>query len=476
MRFSLILLLAGCPPKTPTPAPPAAATSAAPAPGAAAPAPATPEPTWTAPAPTTPEAPPGTAAAPTGAPWDPAATGPAPVSKQLDDAVAMLTTGDVGRAKSALSQLTPLQQQYPDVAAIAYNIGVAHHILGDDTSARRSWLRATEIDPTFAKAWLNLGALSARANQYDMALANFQAGTRYNPSSVDLRVASIAAFRQLRRYDEAVREGKAALIVNSKAIAIYNNLAMVYLETSQYDLAKFMLLKALESDSGGEQNAQLHALMGQVQLRQGYPGNALAEFKKALELDPSQLAALSFLSGFYLDNRDWSDAVPLLERTCQVLPDQAGPRISLGIAYRGDGRYEDAKRVYAEALRLEPTNPEPHRNLAVLYGDYMKAYDAALQSIEDYRRAGGGPPAELDAWVASIKKDQEKAEKKRKREEDQRRKAQEEQDKLNAPPPPVQAPAPVPGSTDPMPQPAPDPAPQPAPQPDPDASPWGAGG
>ncbi len=462
--MSIILLLAlACGPKVVAPAPPVpepVPVEVAPPPAPSAPA-ATTEP-----------------AVPAEPVWggDPAATAPASEASVpgLDDAVSMLTTGDEGRARAALDLLKPLTAQYPDVVEIPYNIGVAQHILQDDTEARRAWLRATEIDPTFAKAWLNLGALSAQRGQMEAALASYQAGIRQAPKNVSLRIAAIEAQRALKRYPDAVAEAKAALLVDSRAIGIYNSLASVYLATDQLDMARFMSLKALEVVQGAERNAELQANFGQIYLRTGYSGDALDAFRKALELDPNQPVALQFLSGYYLDNRNYADAVPLLERQVRLYPTQAGPRLTLGVAYRGQGRFEDAIKCYEQALKLEPSGAEPHRNLAVVYGDHLKAWDTAVAEVEAYRRAGGGPPAELDAWVVSLTKDKEKALRQQRRDEAARKEREAAERAAEAPPepaPPEPAPPiepPPSGTVEPSPAPPVEPAPAPAP------SPWGA--
>ena len=438
--------------------------------------------------------------------WSVPAPTPSGSDKALSDAVAMLTTRDAGRARQALELLKPLVSVFPDVPEVPYNIGVAHHIVGEDTEARRAWLRATEVDPSFAKSWLNLGALAARRGQYESALVSFQAGIRQAPRDVDLRVAAIGAHRLLRRYPEAIAEAKAALQVNSKAIEVYNELTAVYLETSQMDLALFMCDTAAEIIKGASQNAsiqrasqnaRLHANFGQIHGRAGRAGDALKSFLQALDLDPNQVAALGYLSSYYLDNHNYGEAVPLLERLVALNPEKAGPRLTLGIAYRGEGRYEDAIRAYNEALRLEPNNADAHRNLAVLYGDHMKSWDLALTEIEACRRAGGGPAAELDAWATKLRSDQEKLRKKQEKavrnaEEDRNRRAAAEAAAVEADAAAAAEAAaaeadaaaaaeaaaqmPLVPAAEPLPEPLPTYEPVPAPEPAPgdsDPSPWG---
>lgn len=475
-RALLSLMLVGCGPKAePVVAPVPASTPAPVSAPAVAPPLATSEASPAAPSTTVA---PETAAseAPGEAPWEGGASSNEP---RLGDAVAMLTTRDAGRARSAIELLKPMSGEYPDVAAIPYNIGVAYHILNDETEARRAWLRATEVDPTFAKAWLNLGALSLSKGNAEAALSSFQAGIRQAPNDVDLRVAAISAQRALKRYPEAISEAKSALQVNSRAIELYNQLALVYIETGQIDLATFMCFKGLEAAEGAENNAQLQANFGTIYLKQGYVGDAVAAFDKALSLDQNQLTALQFLSAYHLDNRNYKAALPLLERTVGLLPNQAGARLNLGIALRGEGRFEEAIAAYNQALRIDPGNPEPHRNLAVLYGDYMKAYEQAISEIQAYRKNGGNQAGDLDAWIAQLQKDQSKetdrAAKKKKKEEDERKKREAAEAAAAAPvaPAPVEvAPVPLPIEVAPAPAPPAPESPAPAGGSDPN-SPWG---
>ncbi len=477
-RLVLLALLVGCVPKAKPPESSGeAAAQTAPSETPAAPTSSVPEPTMEASAPTLDPAVGTTGAAV--APPSAAASRKDAVSRKVNDAAAMLTAGDESRARRALELLQSEATENPDVAAIHYNMGVAYERLGQEAEARRAWTRTTEVDPTFAKAWLNLGVMSMTAGRADLALASFQAGSRYAPESIDLRVATISGLRQLKRFDEAIAEAKAALLINSKAIPVYNELALVYLDTRQFDLARFTLEKAQNDIDGAKGNARLYAVLGEVYYRLGYTGDALQSFQKALELDPYQLPALMYLSGYHMDNRSWTDATPLLERAMRIVPKDAGVQLNLGISYRGEGRFEDAKKAYLEALRLSPADPEPHRNLGVLYGDYMKAYDAALQSIEDYRRAGGKPADEIDAWVASIKKEQKRVEDKRRRDEERKKREEEESRKASEPVTPVFAPetTPAPDAT-PVPEPAPAPTPAPGAAPDPAPAggsndPWG---
>jgi len=348
--------------------------------------------------------------------------------KSINDAVEMLKAGGVSNAQEVVNRLIPMAQAEPSNAFVQYNLGLAYYSLGQFNEARDAWVRTTSLDPKFGPAWLNLGALAARSGNLDVALTNYRAGISNAPEDMPLRAAEIAVLRSLKRDDEAISAARKALAVNSNAIDIYTNLALVYLDKGQVDLAGFVIEKAQKEVPYADENAQVYAIIGEIFYRRNDVANAVVFFQIALNIDATALPAIMFLSSYYLDNRSYVEAAPLLERAAALAPDSAGIQMNLGITYRGLGRFDDAKRCYENALRLDPKNPEPYRNLAVLYGDHLKDYDAALQTIDAYRHAGGGPAEDLTAWEESIKKEQlrKKKEEERRLKNEAKQKAEEE--------------------------------------------------
>ncbi len=362
---------------------------------------------------------------------DPSATSaaveltPEMIEAKVSEAAAWLTTGQVEQASAALALLKELSVEAPDLAEIAYNMGVAHEILGDDTEARKRYLRATDIDPTLGEAWLNLGALAEREGDLNRALQAYRAGLRNAPDNPDLIVGVIGVLRKLGQHDAAISEARTALSRNANNVNAYNNLGLVYIEQGNLDLAQFIYQKALADIVGAEQNPLIHANLGQVFLLQEKTANARIEFERALELQPDLVVAKMFIAQLYMDNRDWNATVTVLEEALQVEPNNPAIHVNLGIAYRGQGKLEQAQASYEKALELDPSNPDPYLNLAILFSDHMQAYDAALQALETYQ-AQGGTRAELVAqWDEDIRKEQAKferaQERKQRREEAKKR-------------------------------------------------------
>ena len=350
---------------------------------------------------------------------------PEMIDARVSEAAAWLTTRQQDQAVSALSVLKELSVEAPNLAEIPYNMGVAHEILGDDNEARKRYLRATDIDPTLGEAWLNLGAIAEREGELDRALQAYKAGLRNAPENPDLVVGVIGVLRKLGKHEAAISEARSALAKNANNVNAYNNLGLVYIEQGNLDLAQFIYQKALADIVGAEQNALVHANLGQVFLLQEKTANARLEFERALELQPDLVVAKMFLAQLHMDNRDWDATALVLEEALALEPSNPAIHVNLGIAYRGQGELEKAQSSYEKALELEPDNPDPYLNLAILFSDHMQAYDAALQALETYQTQGG-TLAELAAqWDAEIRKEQKKferaQERKQRREEAKKR-------------------------------------------------------
>lgn len=411
--------------------------------------------------------------------------------REIDAAAALLTSRGVDDAKAAVERLKEVIRREPENPYAHFNLGVAYEILGDNVSAKESYIEASRVDPTFGPAYLNLAAMEMRAGQYERAVTRYRLGLDKDQQNMDLWVGLISALREMGRLDEAEREARNALRINANALNVYNNLGLVYIERSQLDLATFIYQRALGLP-GGEANANLHCNYGRIYQLQGKPVDARLEFEQALARDPNLVPAMVYLAMIYLDNRNFEDTVPLLEKARTLDPANPEIYLNLGIAYRGVGRYEDAKAAYEQVLRLQPENPEPHLNLGILYGDYMKAYDAAIAEYEKYVAKGGPQSQAVTGYIEATRDEQERVKKLQARKEKAEREAKEraERDRLLAeekakeealkaqqalqPP----APTPAPDGTTPPPTPAPDggAAPTPAPAPD-GATPapeWGA--
>ncbi len=406
---------------------------------------------------------------------DPAAsdapTAPVPavvnVDKLVDGAIVKLekedrTRADLDDAAASLKQALSLE---PDRLDAKLNLGVAMHLQGDLSGARTQYEGVLASHPGEERAWLYLGDVKAKQGDMSGAAATYREGLQQLPESMPLHVALIGVLRNQGRPNEAITAAKTALAVNSNAIDVYNNFGLAYMDLGNLTLARFIFQKALQSVPNADDNAYIHCNLGWVAYLDGDVYLATQELQRAVELDPELVPALVYLSRIYMDDKNFADTISLLETAASLTPDNADVQITLGVAYRGVGRLDEAEKAYRKALALDPGNPAPHFNLGVLLGDYRKDYDAAIAEFTTYVSAGGEKAELAQEYISEVEKEKKRAEKraqaqaekaKRDAERAEKKRLLEEAEKNKKDPAPEEG-APVDGGDTPA---EPEPAPQ----------------
>lgn len=131
--------------------------------------------------------------------------------------------------------------------------------------------------------------------------------------------------------------------------------------------------------------AAFHA--GQAALKQGNYAQAVEEFKKVLELEPSLVEAQVNLGLAYQGLQDYASAVHWLDKALRTRPDLLVLNVIAGLDYMKLGSPDKALPFLQRALKLDPSNRDAHDSLALYYLSQENFRGAA----EEYRKI-----AELD--------------------------------------------------------------------------------
>ena len=105
-----------------------------------------------------------------------------------------------------------------------------------------------------------------------------------------------------------------------------------------------------------EKKAEFYASLGTQQLGQGDTSNAAASFKKALELDPRNVAATTGMGETALRLGQFGDAISFLSRSARLAPRNSMVFTLLGEAYLGSGNSGQAQSAFKRALQLDSDN------------------------------------------------------------------------------------------------------------------------
>ena len=141
-------------------------------------------------------------------------------------------------------------------------------------------------------------------------------------------------------------------------------------------------------------------------LQQGKAQEAIPHLERACQLDADNVAVLLNLGGAYVMAGRHREAIPVLESARDAEPDNAMIWINLGAAYLGNPvlatpeQQMQAISAFEQALALNPNAPNVHYNLGLIFVDRNEPDLAAAA----FRRAAQINPLDRDAhyWLRKL--------------------------------------------------------------------------
>ena len=143
-------------------------------------------------------------------------------------------------------------------------------------------------------------------------------------------------------------------------------------------------------------DAQGYATRGQALARSGKPEEALAEFDRALALDPYNVQALYGRGLVYQGEKKHAEAVADFTAAHGLSPQRADPLVARAISYLAQDKVREAAGDLDEAVQAEPNNAHAWSTRGQAYeklGDKAKAQASysraiAIQPRDNAARAG----------------------------------------------------------------------------------------
>jgi tetratricopeptide (TPR) repeat protein len=168
----------------------------------------------------------------------------------------------------------------------------------------------------------------------------------------------------------------------------FSLLPMVF--TRHYRNAEYELYE-VASDPGPN-----HVVAGNTNFIQGEWDEAIAEYEKALALNPEDTLAYFGLGQVYQAQARKEEAQAAYRRAIAICPDNVLARISLAEVYAAEGRTEEAISQYQEAIRLRPSYLASFEAL----GDLYRAQGEDDEAFRQYEKAIDFPPDTGDYHLA----------------------------------------------------------------------------
>jgi len=153
---------------------------------------------------------------------------------------------------------------------------------------------------------------------------------------------------------------------------------------------------ALVPESGAHQY-----LLGQLYAALGDTEQAEAAYLKAVQLDPSLIAAYAPLANLYVASGRQEEALAKMEDALKVNPNSVQVLMLTGTLYELSGEVEKAQQTYEKLLGINATFPPAANNLAYIYLQQEGKLERALELAEVAWQAAPGNPyiADTLGWI-----------------------------------------------------------------------------
>jgi tetratricopeptide (TPR) repeat protein len=137
-------------------------------------------------------------------------------------------------------------------------------------------------------------------------------------------------------------------------------LARAYADAGQYERARTSTQALLAGHSRDkEAQADLHHLLGDVEEKAGNPLDAVREYQRAAELNPSESNFFDWGAELLL-HRAIEPAIQVFGKGNQLFPQSARLLVGLGVARYTNGSYDQAAQCLCQASDLNPNDPKAY--------------------------------------------------------------------------------------------------------------------
>jgi tetratricopeptide (TPR) repeat protein len=179
-----------------------------------------------------------------------------------------------------------------------------------------------------AYSFLRAGMANERTGNYPGAVRLYRRGLELEPDNVELLNAIGFSLFQQGQSREASVELEKAIAIDPKHWKAHNNLALVSIDLGELELAEAHYRESLAI----QPQPAIYNDLGVVLERLGMPDDAVAAFRKAVELDPKSSAA----------------------------------HTNLALSLARSGKYAEAEQHFRAALEADPKNAAAQQGLAQL--------------------------------------------------------------------------------------------------------------
>jgi cellulose synthase operon protein C len=244
---------------------------------------------------------------------------------------------------------------------------------GKYREAAIQYANATQIDPRFAQAHYQLAQTYLKLGDANRAYQELSRTVDLAPDNYPARIDIANLLVTARNPDgslspDTLKQAKAHLDLvrekQPKTPEIHEAWANYYAAQSNFAPAIQEVQQAIAIQPG---RSESYLLLAFLELRVNQPGEAEANFKKAIQADPKAMNAELALGGFYQSRNRLPEAEEQFRHAIQIDPKSPGPRAALVRLLMQEGKRQEIEPFLQQTKKEMADNSEGYRMLGDFY-------------------------------------------------------------------------------------------------------------
>ncbi len=337
-----------------------------------------------------------------------------------------------GDTKKAIEVLEQLDQTYPDIPLIKYQLARAYLKNNNPNQAKVALDQAVSINPNFADAIVLLAETNLRSghgemviepitnllrkrpdlrsavfllaaaygslDRFDDAEAVIRDQVRFAPQDPQPYTALGLTLRQARRNDEARQAFEKAAELAPDNLWLVDQLVELDLLDKHFDSARQRIRRQFQKTPD---LPAPHFLEGKILIAEGKCDLAAAELQKTLQIDPNFSSAYDLLIQAYFATNKLPQAVSQLQAELAKMPNDTTALMTLALVYERMKDFPKARDTYERLLSIQPNFVSALNNLAYLYTEQLNDLNRASDLARKARDLRANDPSIGDTlgWV-----------------------------------------------------------------------------
>ena len=276
-------------------------------------------------------------------------------------------------------------------------LGKAAAAIGETDKVQKAYARAAELDPTHLEAQRGRARHHLEREEWDKALESQKAILVHHANALPVS-ERVDLFHQIGATEQKLGNGDKARAMFARALQLDPTHRPSLLAQVEGGEAKPESIidakKALLQTASPDERVRLLTEIGDLYLdKLEAPPKALESYREALEHRPEDQRLLHKCLEVYVEQKQWTHGVEMLERLIAVEKDtsvRAKYRHAAGLICRDElGRHEHAAKLLSESLDDDPTLERSAEALETLLRDRQEWKELARFYRRALKRLGG---------------------------------------------------------------------------------------